>query len=158
VDEMKTINELKARIKRDTAKIAELEKEVKPMFGQALKIQDCRAYLLPHGGTAISSLLPNNEILIQGNYFISKKAAEHRVEVNRLKQLARIDIDASWWNERLDWSDEMQIKYVVFVSDGKIETITAALVIELLAFRTEEDAEDFKNKYTVEQIKMMLEL
>ena len=69
--------------------------EVKPMFGQALRIENTKA-LLTHYGVACEYDRAVYGVLEQGNCFISKEAAELEAEKRRLRQFARVRMAESW--------------------------------------------------------------
>lgn len=127
--------------------------EVKSMFGQALKLEDVNFMIYPTGKTG-SADGGSERLLDQGTYFISKEAAEREAEKRRLRQLARVRMTESWGNERPDWENAIQEKWVI-LSNCRIED---SCELDLLYFRLEEHAQAFVDEVGVDGIKLIWEL
>lgn len=127
--------------------------EVKPMFGQAVKLEDAKVTLYGNG-TVTGADGNSRRFLEQGAYFISKKAAKLEAEKRRLRQLARVRMAESWGDERPVCGDQDYFKWDIR-ADGAIYRGNTML---LLNFRTEDHAKAFRDEVGAEGIKLIWEL
>ena len=128
--------------------------EVKPMFGQALRIENTKA-LLTHYGDACEYDLAVDGELEQGSCFISDEAAELEAEKRRLRQLARVRMADSWDDDR-PWEKGF-MPYCINLMGGQVK-ICAQSLFSPLHFPSYAEAKSFFDEVGKDGIRKILEL
>lgn len=91
-----------------------------------------------------------------GLCFASEEAAKQYREHLRLMQEARVAMAKSWGDVKVDWTDDDQKKHVITIFAGKPTTETHLLRYHPIHFRTAEDREQFFNRYSEDELKLMI--
>lgn len=121
--------------------------EQSPMFGQALNLNEALELI------KVDRSSPCNDLLAQGNCFISREAAALEVEKRKLRQLARVRMTESWREERPVWGE----KWYWCLIGGHTGPIEHQY-FRTLHFRTGEHAQAFLDEVGSDGIHKILEL
>lgn len=143
-DNQRRIDELRGQFNHEV--LTEKSKPA-PMFGQALRLEDAKAFLTAYDD--------DKNKLSQGLLFISQEAAELESEKRRLRQLARVRITESWGVER-PWSCGF-MPYCINLIGDEVK-ICAQSLFSPLHFSSYNDAESFIKEVGQDGISKILSL
>lgn len=99
---------------------------------------------------------PSDESSKFGLCFATEEDVKQHREHLRLMQEVRVAMAKSWGDVKVDWTNEYQKKHAIKMLDGKPTTAIHAQCYHPIHFRTAEDREQFFNRYSEEQLKLMI--
>ena len=91
-----------------------------------------------------------------GLCFATEQDVRQHREHLRLMQEARVAMAKSWGDVKVDWTNSDQDKYVIDMYYGKPTKEAYTFRYHPIHFRTAEDREQFFNRYSEEQLKLMI--
>lgn len=91
-----------------------------------------------------------------GLCFATEEDVKQYREHLRLMQEARVAMAKSWGDVKPDWTNVNQNKYVIDMYYGKITTEIYTFRCSPIHFRTIYDREQFFNRYSEEQLRLMI--
>jgi len=102
--------------------------------------------------------IPENESLLRGCAYKSRRAAELDDGYEKLvRQMKTFMMDA--WNDFgviPDWSSYGEIKFCLVIEEGQVAGCNRSLTYNFIHLPTNVDREEFRRKFTDEQIKLVL--
>lgn len=99
---------------------------------------------------------PSDETSKLGICFATEEAIKQHREHLRLVQEVRVAMAKSWGDVKVDWANEYQYKYVIDMYGSKITTEIYLFRYHPIHFRTAEDREQFFNRYSEDELKLMI--
>lgn len=91
-----------------------------------------------------------------GLCFATEEDVRQHKEHLRLMQEARVAMAKSWGDVKVDWTNGAQYKYAVVLREGKPVAEHYNTFYSPIHFRTVEDRKKFFNRYSEEQLKLMI--
>jgi hypothetical protein len=93
----------------------------------------------------------------QGHIFFDQASADREGDKRLLKTLAKKAMVESWGDEKADWGTSSQQKHVVTFNSNEVHVRQYTLTFSPLNFKLSHHAKDFIQKYTKEQLALMIE-
>ena len=93
----------------------------------------------------------------QGHIFFDQASADRESNRRLLKTLAKKAMTESWGDEKADWNKSSQQKHVVTFNSNEVHVRQYTLTFSPLNFKLSHHAKDFIQKYTREQLALMIE-
>jgi len=151
------IKKTKARLEQLEAKL-ELETQESKYGRLALKSDEANFSAGTYGEIIdIDSFGFFYDGMMQGRTFTTKAAAERFLKAERLAFKCRQAMAKSWGDTPIDWSNEGQPKFAIFLSfPEKIGIYNCFSGYERFIFKTETDAFSFRTLHKKEDIVLML--
>lgn len=144
-------------IEKEAAELKKLieAKDVPDVFqGRLLKATDTTCFRVSDYGN-IEITLSDDDSVKLGTAFATREAAEQYAKHLRLMQEVRIAMAQDWGDVKCDWS-ATPVKWVIRKFMDSIQPDTISWGYFPVAFRTEKACRDFFNKYTQEELKLMI--
>lgn len=99
---------------------------------------------------------PSDKTSELGLCFATEEDIKQHKEHLRLMQEARVAMAKSWGDVKVNWANEHQKKHIIKMFAGKPTTETYTQSYYPIHFRTAEDREQFFNRYSEDELKLMI--